>query len=194
MNRRNRKTVCFEDKYEYRGMIYPISQGERGAYVQILDKTMEQLHTALAIHGRLLVYRFDLRVNYYEGDNRRISRFVNRLKTWISREYGIKHIGHVWAREKEKSDKQHYHVAIFLDGDKVQHPRRIRRYIKDKWCAHGHAADVPNAFYYIDKHNVKTILLDAFYRLSYFAKVRGKGRRDEQAKDYSASRLKTHYL
>jgi hypothetical protein len=34
------------------------------------------------------------------------------------------------------------------------------------------------------------VRLDAIYRISYLAKVRGKGYRDPQAKDYGTSRLK----
>ncbi len=189
MNKRNRKTVYLENKYEYKGVSYPILQGPQGAYVQILNKTLEQLHAAVSIHNRVLVYRFDLHVNYYEKDNQRLSKFINRLKTWISREYSMNHIGYIWVREMEKSKKQHYHVAIFLDGNKIQHPNRIKQYIERTWAVHGHAAYVPKPFYYIDKHNADTKLPETVRRISYLAKVRGKGYRDRQAKDYSASRL-----
>ena len=44
--------------------------------------------------------------------------------------------------------------------------------------------------YFIDKNDNGT-RLEAIYRLSYLAKVRGKGYRDIQAKDYGTSRLQS---
>ncbi len=43
-----------------------------------------------------------------------------------------------------------------------------------------------NSFYFIDNSQAKE---NAIHRISYLAKVRGKGYRDIQAKDYSTSRL-----
>jgi len=44
-------------------------------------------------------------------------------------------------------------------------------------------------YYNINEDDNET-RLKAIYRLSYLAKVRGKGYRDSQAKDYQTSRLK----
>ena len=52
----------------------------------------------------------------------------------------------------------------------------------------GHMSIVEKPFYYIDKNNLDKKLNEAVYRISYLAKVRGKGYRSEQAKDYGASR------
>ena len=49
---------------------------------------------------------------------------------------------------------------------------------------------IKNPYYYLDKNNLDTDLGEAIYRISYLAKVRGKGYRSKQAKDYGASRLK----
>jgi len=58
------------------------------------------------------------------------------------------------------------------------------------WSANGHMPVIQNPFYYIDKNNITTERPEAIKRLSYLAKVRGKGYRKPQAKDYVASRLK----
>ena len=52
----------------------------------------------------------------------------------------------------------------------------------------GHMSIVEKPFYYIDKNNLDTELAKAVYRISYLAKVRGKGYRSQQAKDYGTSR------
>jgi hypothetical protein len=49
---------------------------------------------------------------------------------------------------------------------------------------------ISKPYKYIDKHNLKKERQEAIYRISYLAKVRGKGYRDPQAKDYGTSRLK----
>jgi len=115
---------------------------------------------------------------------------MNRLKQWIKRNYGIIDIGSIWVREREKAKEQHYHLTLYLDGNKIQHPKKLNVQIKEMWAPHGHMPTILKPYYYIDRNNLKARRLDAIYRVSYLAKVRGKGYRDEQAKDYGASRLK----
>lgn len=187
--RRNRKTVYFHNYFKYNDEWLEVLQGDKGLYIQILNRVIEQLDNAIKIHKRILVYRFDLHINYYEDDNHRLTKFFNRLKLWLFRNYKIKKVGHIWVREKEKSKQQHYHCALYLDGNKIQHPNKLTRAIKEMWSANGHMPVVKNSFYYIDKDNISTQRPEAIKRLSYCAKVRGKGYRDPQAKDYGLSRL-----
>lgn len=133
----------------------------------------------------------------YSGDNHILSTFINRQKQWIERTYKTKHIGHGWAREKEKAKKQHYHVYLIIDGDVIQNPTKLLKRINAKWYKHG-SIWIPTkkletdrgCFYYIDKHNYKDERAEVIERLSYLAKTRGKGYKDKQAKNYSVSRLK----
>ena len=103
--------------------------------------------------------------------------------------YGVKRIGHAWKREQETSKAQHYHVALFIDGNKIRYPSKLLRQIKAKWFKHGRCWIPDNCFYYIDKSNFKERRAEAIYRLSYLAKTRGTGYKDVQAKNYSVSRL-----
>ena len=183
--------MYFNDGYEYNGEIVTIQQGKQGVYIEMLNKIIEQLDIALQIHRRILVHRVDLHVYYYEGINKRISKFMNRLNQWMRRNYGIKDVGYIWVREREKVKEQHYHLALYLDGNKIQHPRKLNAQIKEMWAPHGHMPTISRPYYYIDKNNLKARRLDAIYRVSYLAKVRGKGCRDQQAKDYATSRLKS---
>ena len=168
------------------------SDNKYGVYAHMLEQIVEQLDTCIAIHKRVLVVRFDLHLREYSDDNHTISKFINRLKEKIfklKKYRRIKDIGHVWVREVETVKTQHYHVALFLDGNKIQHPSALLQYIKAKWFKHGHCHIPENCFYYIDKYNLKDERALAIKRLSYLAKTRGKGYKGKQAKNYSVSRL-----
>ena len=158
-------------------------------YSQMIERIVEQLDICIAIHKRVLVVRFDLSLDEYSGDNHIISTFINRQKQRIQRTYKTKDIGHAWAREQETSKAQHYHVALFIDGDVIQSPTKLLRQIKAKWFKHGRCWIPDDCYYYIDKNNLEEERAKAIWRLSYLAKTRGKGYKDIQAKNYSVSRL-----
>ena len=189
--------------YNYKDEELFINSSEtKGVYPNIIEKEVEQLDICLDKFGRVLVVRFDLSMDEYTGDNQTISIFLNRLKEKLfklKRYRRIKDIGHVWVREVETVKTQHYHVALFLDGNKIQHPSALLQLIKAKWYKHGRPwipkkehVDDDGCFYYIDKKNLnfKEQRGKAIYRLSYLGKTRGKGYKDIQAKNYSVSRLK----
>ena len=166
-----------------------LSDEKYGVYPYMIEKIVEQLDTCIAIHKRVLVVRFDLHLREYSDDNHIISTFMTRQKQRIKRTYKTKDIGHAWAREIEKAKVQHYHVALFIDGDVIQNTSKLLRQIKAKWFKHGHCYIPEQCFYYIDKHNMEDERAEAIERLSYLAKTRGKGYKDKQAKNYSVSRL-----
>ena len=180
---------CF---YNYKEEELFINSSEtKGVYPNIIEKIVEQLDICLDIHKRVLVVRFDLSLDEYSGDNRTISTFINRQKQRMLKTYGVKNIGHAWKRERETSKAQHYHVALFINGNKIQHPSKLLRQIKAKWFKRGRCWIPDECFYYLDKSksNFKQLWGEAIYRLSYLAKTRGTGYKDIQAKNYSVSRL-----
>ena len=179
--------------------LFIFSNEKLGVFPVIVEKSVEQLDICLTKFGRVLVVRFDLSLDEYTGDNHTISVFLNRLKEKLFKlkRYRMKDVGHVWVREQEEAKQQHYHVALFLDGNKIQHPSKLLQLIKAKWYKHGRVwipkkerVDDDGCFYYIEKKNFVEERGKAIYRLSYLAKTRGKGYKDKQAKNYSVSRLK----
>ena len=176
--------------------LYINSSKTRGVYPNIIEQMVEQLDICIAKFGRVLVVRFDLSCDEYSGDNHTISTFINRQKQRMFKTYGIKNIGHAWKRERETSKAQHYHVALFIDGNKIQYPSKLLRQIKAKWFKHGRCWIPDDCFYYLDKSktNFKQKRGDAIYRLSYLGKTRGTGYKDIQAKNYSVSRLKLDFI
>lgn len=167
------------------------SSETQGIYPNIIEKIVEQLDICLDLHKRVLVVRFDLSLDEYSGDNQTISTFINRQKQRMFKTYGVKNIGHAWKREQETSKAQHYHVALFIDGNKIQYPSKLLRQIKAKWFKHGRCWIPDKCFYYLDKSKSHFIQRrgEAIYRLSYLSKTRGTGYKDAQAKNYSVSRL-----
>jgi hypothetical protein len=166
------------------------SDNKYGVFPYMIERIVEQLDTCIAIHKRVFVLRFDLHLKEYSGDNKTISTFMNRLKQWIKRNYKTKNIGSIWVREMERAKIQHYHVALFIDGDVIRTSQRLLRAIRAKWFKYGHCPVVEHPYYFIDKHNLEDERKEVIKRLSYLAKTRGKGYRNPQAKDYSTSRLK----
>jgi hypothetical protein len=161
-----------------------------GVYPIIIEKMVDQLDICLQIHKRVFVLRFDLHLKEYSGDNKIISTFMNRLKQWIKRNYKTKDIGSIWVREQERAKTQHYHVALFIDGDVIRTSQRLLRAIRTKWFKYGHCPVIKHPYYFIDKHNLEDERKKVIKRVSYLAKTRGKGYRNSQAKDYQTSRLK----
>lgn len=191
MPRRNRKQIIKEGWINYKGeQIEICNSSDYGIYKEIITSLIEQLDASIYIHKRILCVRLDFHVNYHTSNNIRFSNFLKQLKQWISRNYGIKQIGHQWVREQEKSKKQHYHLVLFLDGNKIQNPKKINEIIREMWLPRGSMYVPENCYIYIDKHNISTSRPKAIYRSSYMAKIRGKSYRDSQTKDYSSSRLK----
>ena len=187
----NRKRKYFSETIEVDGEQIPINIGENkgGVYYEIVHRAIEQLDIAIEIHKRVFVYNFILHTNIFTSNNYRITNLMKNLRRKLGRDYKINKIGYEWVRELERADTQHYHVALFLDGNKIQHPKRLKVIIKKMWEPHGHIPVIRNPFYYIDKDDNAT-RLEAIWRISYIAKIRGKGYRDPQANDYGASRLK----
>ncbi|MBX2848071.1 MAG: inovirus Gp2 family protein [Acidiferrobacterales bacterium] len=163
---------------------------ERRVFKEIVHCIYAQMSAMLSHHSRILVIRFDLRLREYSLCNWVASEFFRVLNKQLKRCYKIKRVGYVWAREQNTADKQHYHCALILDGNKVSYPDRIFRRIQRIVEARGlPCAYVPNHSYYMIARGHTEAFGEAFYRLSYLAKVATKGGRQKTANDYSSSRV-----
>jgi len=190
-----RKKELFTPLMQYNDEWIQVNAPEgKGIYPIILQKIIKQLDIALEIHRRVLVLRFDLHQHEYSSTSEHITRFRKRLIQKLQRCYDTKDIGYAWVREKEKAKSQHYHWVLFIDGDKVQYPSNISKIVKNLWGKDkdlgygGHVPTISSPFYYCDNLDIRS---EAIYRISYLAKIRGKGYRSKEANDYSTSRLKS---
>jgi len=185
----NRKTVIKKPEIIHDGKTYKINARKSGVYSEIMHKALEQFNICEEKWGRVLVVRFDLHPRFKSGDNSKLSKFIKNLRRRIERKYGFSDVGYVWARECERSKKHHYHFALFLDGDKVRHSKKVLELARSTWKGlhiDNHMPVIPKPYCFVDSPESKE---QAIYRISYLAKTRGKGYRDRQAKDYSTSRL-----
>jgi len=188
----NRKHVTYSDYYELDGMIYEINTTiQSGCYTPILKSGISQLNICYDKWKRVFVYFFALHDHIQREDSKHVSNFIDKkLKPYLEKNYDMKQVGYLWVREQEKAKSQHYHFVLYLDGDKIQHPRILSKALKDLW-ENGSNDDktigyVKNSFY--DVRGIEE-LHRAVTRLSYLAKERGKGYRPPQSKDFGRSRL-----
>jgi len=189
---RNRKTIVKDGWIEYNGEKLEICNSSNyGVYKKIAISFIEQLDASIKIHKRVLVIRADFHLNYFTDDNKRLSNFIKNIKQYLNRHYEISDVGYQWVREQEKSKKQHYHLVLILDANKIKYPSKLNKIMKEKWKPHGHMYIPENCFYLIDESNINIKRPEAIYRASYMAKSRGKQYRPKQTKDYSGSRLKS---
>jgi len=190
----NRKTETFSDTITHQNKTYKINNGKHakklGLYVEPLKKIIEQFEIGLTKWNRVFVLRFDLHIPYETNDNKQMTAFRKRLFQKLKREYGFDNIGYCWAREYHGAGKgQHYHWAIWLDGNKIQHSSRINEMIRKAWekpAGGYHVPTIERPFYFVDSDELAQ---EAIYRVSYLAKTRGKGHRNAQTKDYQCSRM-----
>lgn len=185
MKRTNKTT------YSCNGILYPINtkEGKHECYCAILDNCIKQLITMLNRPSKVLAIRLDVHIPERTKLNTNIGLFMDYLKRFVLRTYSSKDIGFIWVREIEKAKKQHYHLCIYVDGNKIRTSYKIvewaEKYLKSKSMT----CYRPNNTFMMIHRNDKQSIDDAVYRMSYLAKVRGKGYVDKHVKNYSSSRL-----
>jgi len=187
---KNRKEVSNANMISRNGIKYQINNSATyGVYLKILNKALDQLDICIGKWRRVFVIRFDLHQRWHTANNSMVSKFRKNLVRRIERKYELFEVGFVWVREQERAKSQHYHMALFLDGDKINHSASIGKIIREAWVAvkAGNSVHIPkNCYYNVTDEDSKQ---EVIYRLSYLAKQRGKGYRPPQTKDYSVSRL-----
>jgi hypothetical protein len=186
----NRKRIIYDDTFFHNGRTYQVNPAKSGLYAEILTRIIEQFEIALIKWKRVFVLRFDLHTHAYTKDNARITTFRKRLFQKLKRHYGFKDIGFCWVREQERAKTQHYHFALFLDGNLIRHSSKIIPMIKGAWEDPTGTYTMPyisHPFHFADSEG---IIEKAIYRVSYLAKPRGKGYRPPQTKDFQCSRMK----
>lgn len=175
--------------YIYDGHIFHI-QNRGGIYTKILHKSIEQLKNMLTHYQRVFLYRFDLHPKSYGQNNTIISQFISKLKYWVKTQYNIQKLGFIWVREHNPpTPTQHYHLAIMLDGSKVDTPYRIAKQLKTLWT--GTVGYANNPYYRIQRNDYSSVQA-AIYRISYLAKVKTKIAKNPTANAFSCSRIKPH--
>lgn len=176
------------------GETLPINTRDKpgqGCYMEILQALKGQMDAMLAHHARVLFVRIDLKPPSFTDDNEPMRRFMRKLTKRLKRRYGFSRVGYLWAREIERSKKQHYHLALMLDARVIHHPASIielAEEIAEGW-GWGKTFTPKNCYYQITRDDPASYA-EAFKRGSYLAKQRGKGYKAKTANDFATSRIK----
>lgn len=174
---------------EFNGEWWEIDTRASGIYHHIMQAILGQLFAVLSHHNKALVFRFDLHCPDHTATNKNITDFLRRLSRRVMRHYGLTRFGYCWVREQEKAKQQHYHVALTLDGNKIQKPSLIWEMVKNIWEFMGGTCWLPENAYYRLRRGNRQQIQEAIMRLSYLAKGRGKSHKPHQTKNYGTSRI-----
>ncbi|MCG6202757.1 YagK/YfjJ domain-containing protein [Psychromonas antarctica] len=179
--------------YRAKGKIYRVNC-DRGKpiFTHQMGKIIGQVENVLTWHRRVFVYVFNLHVGTFTLDNKYMAALMSKLRFYFKQEYKVKRLGYAWCREQHKSSKQHYHVALIVDGSKIQCPTKLFKTIKLMWedvTTGGHIHGLENCYYNI-KRDTEINKAEAIYRLSYQAKIWTKERNTARANDYGTSQIK----
>lgn len=164
-------------------------------YVEPLQRFKREIDAMLSHHCKVFVLRFDVHVHTHSQTNEVITKFRKSYAERIKRYYKTKNVAYVWCREVEKSKKQHYHLADIVDGNEAWVAGALLAIADEVASIQDLSIGYcPSPSYLIkrtdlDKGDYSTYN-DAFYRLSYLAKERGKTIKAERANSYQTSRIK----
>jgi hypothetical protein len=194
--------------YNYKG---PLAINYLESIEQVLAKAMDDYARVLVVRFDL---RFPITAEYaFESDS--ITRFFEALKYQFLTDRKRRLISsnrahrctlrYIWCLEQEGSEKPHYHVALVLNesyfgtlGKYRGSETSLACFIKKAWASAlnlnvfelaGGVYFVDNASYHLLRNEGRASMSyqDAFYRLSYFAKLKSKHYGDSR-KSFNCSR------
>ena len=194
--------------YNYKG---PLAINYLESIEQVLAKAMDDYARVLVVRFDL---RFPITAEYASESNS-ITRFFEALKYQFATDrkrrlisYNRAHpctLRYIWCLEQEGSEKPHYHVALVLNesyfgrlGKYSGSETSLACFIKKAWASAlklnvfelaGGVHFVNNASYHLLRNEGRASVSyhDAFYRLSYFAKLKSKHYGDSK-KSFNCSR------
>ena len=164
-------------------------------YVEPLQSFKREFDAMLSHHDKIFVLRIDVHVHTHSQTNEVITKFRKSYVERIKRYYKTKNVAYVWCREVEKSKKQHYHLAVIIDGNQTLVAGALLAMAEDVAAIQDLSIGYcPKPSYLIRRTDLAkgdySTYNEAFYRLSYLAKERGKKIKAERANSYQTSRIK----
>ena len=186
-NTSGRKHITKKPHVKHRGALVLINSQGSGTYSATVKKSYEQFDLGLDRWKRQLFIMFQLKPGCSGDTNEVMTRLLRRVKYQFQK-LGLVEFGFHWCRELERGKGAHYHLAIWLDGDKYRTSHTPAHIVKDAWEQMGGQYDsLRKRYLFVDDDKSR---LDALFWLSYLSKGRGKGNRPVQTKDHGMSRLK----
>lgn len=163
-------------RYVYNDHSWPIYKDSYQSLCskRILKKSFELVESMLARYSRVVMVRIDLKPRSFNADNKLIKQFLHGLQIALTQQYQS-NVGYLCAREQNSSDKEHYHLALFISGHKLQHPEALQKKISERWQreTQGSCYLVRHPYYTLRRGD-KDSIDPAIYRLTYLAKSSSK--------------------
>lgn len=164
--------------------LYNGIHSEEGFIKDILDMGIKMFWDCRLAHNKVYFFTVTLKYpvisNIVQNDNDVMVKFCQEMYRQLS--YLGLDPAYFWVRERDTSIHNHYHLALWLNGSKVQHPQRAvevicrlwERYVGLAGCVH-----YANAYEYAVMLRRGTeehwdSFLRAFETFSYFAKLYSK--------------------
>lgn len=178
--------------------VYLNTMERSGCCLAMLAAAKRQLDTMLTHHNKVLTIYIGVHAGAYTTDNTVMSQYVRSVRKMLTTKPSSKaascrpafrRVGYAWFREMDRAKKQHYHMAIMLDGNVVRAPQRVFDSVlkpaAERLKATAWLYKNPSLLDRQDRDAYQACL----YRLSYSAKEYSKGCRKPTANDYSTSRI-----
>lgn len=165
-------------------------------YVEPLVRFKREIDAMLSHHCKVFVLRFDVHIYTHSQTNEQMTKFLRSYIPRVERYYKTKNVAFVWCREVERAKKQHYHLAVMVDSSHATRVAGALLAMADDVASIQdlHIGYCDNPSYLIKRTELAkgdySTYNDAFYRLSYLAKERGKTIKAERANSYQTSRIK----
>ena len=151
------------------------------------------LDTVLEIFSRstkVLVVRFDLHVKEHSETNLIISQFSKMLTKKLHNNYAKTWFHLIWVREHGNSPCQHYHCVLMVNGQKINHPGKLDKFIEQCWYEVSEGTfSLPKNCYYFWQLGDNRLFGQIIYRLSYLAKNTTKKRFNMYTKRHGNRRI-----
>ena len=190
------KRVTMDNTIVIDGREYTINANKskrQGCFVEILRKIESNLMAMLSYHCKVLVVQFVVHCHDHEARNQGMSDLMRVIKKRLSRKYGGSRVAGGWARETGGSGVQHYHVAIFLNGNNVRWNSGVQKLVNEVLETRGYPRPSFSPSHMVYREDERGIQ-EAFYHLSYLAKTRSKSDRLPATNDYSFSRIRPNKI
>ena len=176
--------------FKYSGRQWRINNKHSGVFTKMLKRIFEQIFVMFSYDTKLFVARFDLHQSVaISSSSRHLSEFLQSLKSELRVSHGLKYFGYVWCREESETIKQHYHLALLLEGHKIRSPHNLLSIMQRLWVQSGGSSVYRANYHNLHREDYESIA-DVIFHLSYLAKVEGKTTLSPNFKAFSASRLK----
>lgn len=186
---RRHQYVTNAEYFSYEGRYWRINNRYQGVFTPMLKRIIEQIVVMFSHDTKLFVARFDLHQSNATSSSKHVSELLKSLKAELADSHGLKYMGYAWCREESDTIKQHYHLALLLEGHKIRSPHNLHATVRDLWLSAGGSSVHRGNYHNIHRDNEEG-LGDIIYHLSYLAKKAGKVSLPSQFKAFSASRLK----